>query len=195
MVSQERRLGTKKISFTAESRMRKPIAKLSTTKDAIFWKNAWTIGYSPYYTTSLWYGYNKSLGQWNNGAALAGRVWSWYMKDIHEDLPKKEFHRPTGIVERNVCTVTGDLYSQKCDHSLREVFKAGTEPTEFCTYHTSSVVQKEEAVIKVLKALSAQYSKYELFPTEVELFDPFADDDDTEEEIFDIFDDDEDILD
>lgn len=138
------------------------------------WKDSWAIGYSPYYTTALWYGFDKgakTLGQHNNGAELAGLVWSQYMEEIHEDLPIKEFHRPSGIVERTICTVSGDLKSQKCPTSRREVFKAGTEPTKFCEYHTFVEKAGEESVNKILDIIAIELSPGEnIIDIEVELF-------------------------
>ncbi len=125
------------------------------------WEDSWAIGYSPYYTTSLWYGFDggsESLGQSNNGAVLAGLVWSRYMKDIHLDLPKKDFHRPKGIIERTICLTSGGLKTQKCPASIREVFKAGTEPTTFCLYHSYAEDAKKDGVSKIMDIIDTEYS-------------------------------------
>lgn len=150
------------------------------------WKDSWTVGYSPYYTTSLWYGFDSganTLGQYNNGAVLAGLVWSKYMEEIHRDLPVKEFYRPNDIVERTICTVSGDLYSQNCPYSKREVFKKGTEPTTFCEYHTFIEQAGEDSVDKILDIIRIELSPEErIIDVEVELFQSDLDEDNADEE-------------
>ncbi|MBN2619065.1 MAG: transglycosylase domain-containing protein [Spirochaetales bacterium] len=125
------------------------------------WKDAWAVGYSPYYTTSIWFGFDKgsnSLGQSNNGAVLAGIVWAKYMEEIHEDLPVKDFYRPKDIIERTICTVSGDLATQKCPTTRREVYKVGTEPTTFCDYHTFVEEAREDTINKILNLIAIELS-------------------------------------
>lgn len=152
------------------------------------WKDSWTVGYSPYYTTSLWYGFDSggnTLGQYNNGAVLAGDVWSRYMKEIHKDLPKRQFHRPEGIVERSICTVSGDLHSQKCPYSRREVFKAGTEPTGFCEYHSFIQEARNEGIQKIMDSIEIEVSPNEELliyePDDYQLIPEFQGDEPSEE--------------
>ena len=61
------------------------------------------------------------------------------MKQIHEELPRREFAVPeTGIIERQVCAVSGSLPTEMCtDGVLAEIFVIGTEPKELCTYHVA----------------------------------------------------------
>jgi penicillin-binding protein 1A len=52
------------------------------------------VGYSPYYTTAVWFGFDRpgnSLGVELTGATLAGPVWGDYMREIHRGLPRRDF--------------------------------------------------------------------------------------------------------
>jgi len=115
-----------------------PIAgKTGTTQN---WSDAWTIGYSPYYTTAVWFGYDKggqSLGLDHTGATLAGPAWGNYMKAIHEGMPYKDFIKPeTGLTSVAVCPKSGLLPTQHCsDETVLLHFLSGTEPSSFCAYH------------------------------------------------------------
>ncbi len=154
------------------------------------WKDSWTVGYSPYFTTSLWYGFDigsASLGQNNNGAVLAGLVWSKYMADIHKDLPViEEFYRPNRIIERTICSVSGDLLTQKCPTSIREVYKAGTEPVIFCEYHDFAEEARIDTILKIMDILEIELSPDENIIDVVEYdFFPTDDTDDIIEEEFD----------
>ena len=74
--------------------------KTGTTQN---WQAAWTVGFSPYYTTAIWFGFDKmgnSLGRNLTGATAAGPVWASYMKEIHKDLEPKPFEEPeSGLIK------------------------------------------------------------------------------------------------
>ncbi len=107
--------------------------KTGTTQN---WADAWTLGFTPYYTTATWIGFDRgggnSLGVNQTGAVTTGPVWAQYMKDIHEGLPPGEFVRPDGIVDVTVSTRSGLLPpADYTGTTIEEVFIAGTQPTEF----------------------------------------------------------------
>lgn len=109
--------------------------KTGTTQN---WADAWTMGYTPYYTTAVWFGFDRggtnSLGVNQTGAVTSGPVWAQYMRDIHDGLPPREFPRPPGIVETDVSARSGLLPpADYAGPTVREVFIAGSQPTEFDT--------------------------------------------------------------
>lgn len=63
--------------------------KTGTTNDS---KDGWFVGYSRYYTTSVWVGYDmpKTLDDLQ-GATYPGTIWKNFMSQIHEGLPTLEF--------------------------------------------------------------------------------------------------------
>ena len=132
-----------------------PIAgKTGTTQN---WSDAWAIGYSPYYTAAVWFGYDKggqSLGLDNTGAMLAGPPWANFMKSIHEDMPYRDFIRPeTGLTTVSVCSKSGMLQTPYCDEGTVPLyFLSGTEPTEACTYHEANNVLLEIAKDRLRKS-------------------------------------------
>ena len=114
--------------------------KTGTTQN---WSDAWTVGFSPYMTTAVWFGFDmpgNSLGLNQTGATAAGPVWARYMKAIHENnpsLPPIEFKRPeSGLIELSVCRESGMLPTEYCDEGIvKELFITGTQPRKFCTMH------------------------------------------------------------
>jgi len=136
------RLGTDgggKLTYRdAEGRTyRMPVAgKTGTTQN---WADAWTVGYTPYYTTAIWYGFDKpgnSLGINQTGAQLAGPVWGDYMREIHRGLPQRNFSRPSGIVDAAVCRSSGLLPTESCNQgTIFLPFLAGTVPSQYCDVH------------------------------------------------------------
>jgi len=124
-------------------------AKTGTTQN---WQNAWTIGFSPYVTTAVWYGFdrgNRSLGTDLTGAAIAGPTWAKYMRDIHKGLPPKRFVRPsTGLVDEVVSSLSGLLPDPQIpgQKTRKEIFLAGTEPRTFDTLAADSQDKLDNAL-------------------------------------------------
>jgi penicillin-binding protein 1A len=122
----------------AGNRFRMPAAGKTGTPDN--WSDAWAVGFTPYYTTAVWFGFDKpgnSLGVDLTGATLAGPVWGNYMRDIHRGLPMKDFVRPaSGIIEVPVCAKSGFLKTSACgEGEVTLPFLEGTQPTQYCTLH------------------------------------------------------------
>ena len=63
--------------------------KTGTTNDK---KDGWFVGYTPYYTTSVWVGYDtpKTLSNLY-GSSYPGYIWKLFMNNIHKDLEYKQF--------------------------------------------------------------------------------------------------------
>ncbi|MFW5843342.1 MAG: penicillin-binding protein 1A [Spirochaetota bacterium] len=108
--------------------------KTGTTQN---WADAWTLGFTPYYTTAIWFGFDRggsnSLGTNQTGAVTAGPVWARYMKEIHEGLEPREFPEPTsGITRVRVTARSGLLPTENyTGRVIEEVFLSGTQPKEF----------------------------------------------------------------
>lgn len=102
----------------------------------------WLCGFTPYYTASCWYGYNKnSPVSYPPGGNPAGKIWSAVMKSIHKELENKQFEEPEGILRATVCAVSGKLATEGCGAGVySEVFTADNIPTEKCEGHTATSV-------------------------------------------------------
>jgi penicillin-binding protein 1A len=104
------------------------------------WSDAWAIGYTPYYTTAIWFGFDKpgnSLGVDLTGSSLAGPVWGDYMREIHRGLPRRSFVRPSsGIIDVTVCIRSGQLITAACNNGeITLPFIDGTQPHHYCDQH------------------------------------------------------------
>ncbi len=74
--------------------------KTGTTDDK---KDGWFVGYTPYYTTSVWVGYDipKQLDSLA-GATYPGNIWKTYMQQIHEGLENIGFVSYTKTADTTV---------------------------------------------------------------------------------------------
>ncbi|MFP4331482.1 MAG: penicillin-binding protein 1A [Spirochaetaceae bacterium] len=156
--------------------------KTGTTQN---WADAWTVGFTPYYTTAIWMGFDRgggnSLGVNQTGAVTTGPVWGRYMKEVHDGLPIREFTRPEGVVELPVTARSGLLPPANYrGETIEEIFIAGTQPTRFDELQQFEDEQRPELVNRLKEHLDTSSFSLGAFPLsapveETREFDP-ADD-------------------
>ncbi len=99
------------------SNSRIPVAgKTGTTSNDY---DRWFIGYTPYYVTAVWFGYDqpKSLGSIGGNPSIP--VWRTIMNTLHEGKSGKTFSMPSGARSTAVCSVSGLLASPACYNDIR----------------------------------------------------------------------------
>ncbi len=109
------------------------------------YQDVWFAGYTPYYTATVWAGYDNNVSLNTNSNAsvnesnLAKVLWKNIMSRIHEGLPNTSFAIPEGLVQTQICSKSGKLPTPglcEAAGSVRtEYFAEGTEPTELCDIH------------------------------------------------------------
>ena len=100
-------------------------------------KDVWFCGYTPYYTCSVWTGYDNNVDMGSDETNLSKTLWKVVMKRVHENLPGEQFPVPQGLVQADICTKSGLLpIPGLCDDCIAtEYFAEGTVPTESCNIH------------------------------------------------------------
>lgn len=111
--------------------------KTGTTNN---FSDAWFIGFTPYLTAGVWVGLDNpsvSLGPNQTGARAALPVWATFMRETYKlmNWQDKEFVRPPGIIEVEICKETKLLPSKFCPRET-ELFTKQTVPKEHCPVHT-----------------------------------------------------------
>lgn len=120
------------------ARIGRPAAgKTGTHSD---YQDAWFVGYTPELVAAVWFGEDTPrrmvyqgarYGSWN-----AATIWANFMREALKDTPVSDFPKPPGLVEGVLIdTKTGLLVRDNCnlppEETRREIFIAGTEPTEY----------------------------------------------------------------
>ncbi len=110
----------------------------------------WFCGYTPYYTASIWSGFDNNFSQINQN--YQQDIWRTIMERIHaeKELPYKEFTIPDSVVTAKICTKSGKLaVNGVCDHAeggstvRTEYFAKGTVPLEKCDVHIKASICDE----------------------------------------------------
>ncbi len=123
-------------SFTTHSILQigRPAAvKTGTTTD---FRDNWTVGYTPNLAVGVWVGNANNAPMINiSGVSGAGPIWHHFMRTVLRGQPELGFTRPEGLVQAEVCSLSGKLPTPDCPYTRREWFIAGTEPTEYDTFY------------------------------------------------------------
>jgi penicillin-binding protein 1A len=112
--------------------------KTGTTND---YRDAWFIGYTPRLVTGVWVGYDKPRTIVQNGyaAQLAVPLWTRFMIAATRNESAQAFRAPRSISAVEICPLSGKRATDACrrDASVyTEHFADGTEPDEWCPYHS-----------------------------------------------------------
>ncbi len=110
-------------------------AKTGSSNDYI---DRWLCGFTNYYTGAVWYGFDQNNGIRLSSTNRAGKVWEAVMKKIHSGKENSSFARPDGVVNVNICRVSGKKAGSSCSDTYSEVFMASHVP-DVCDAHGNSV--------------------------------------------------------
>lgn len=110
-----------------------PVAGKTGTTDN--YKNLGFSGFTPYYTCSVWAGYddNTVLPQ-GTARTYQQTLWKKIMQRIHADLPETDFKMPSTVEKASICTETGLLATSSCS-SVTELFDTEQLPKKYCSGH------------------------------------------------------------
>ena len=103
------------------------------------WSDAWFVGFTPQLAAGVWFGvddYQVSLGPGQDGSKAALPSWAKFMRDSHNilELPRVNFQKPNGVLVSEICSVS-KMGSRRACPIEKEVFKAGSEPSQKCRIH------------------------------------------------------------
>ena len=98
-------------------------------------KDVWFCGYTPYYTCSVWTGYDNNEDMGSKETSLSRTLWRAVMKRVHEDLPAEQFPVPQGLVQAEVCSRSGLLpIPGLCDDCIVTEYFAELFPQKAVTF-------------------------------------------------------------
>ncbi len=119
-------------AFGANSVLNLPFTaavKTGTTND---FRDNWTLGYTPDLAVGVWVGNaDYSVMEDISGVAGAAPIWAEFMKTAVPSISggnPSSFTRPSGIVDKAICSASGAEPSQWCPSQRSEIFAADQLP-------------------------------------------------------------------
>ncbi|RQD77255.1 MAG: PBP1A family penicillin-binding protein [Candidatus Syntrophonatronum acetioxidans] len=118
----------------------RPIAsKTGTTSDN---RDVWLVSYTPDYVLSTWMGYDvQEMGKIDS-TAWPRRMSGEIMRQVHEELPVKDFERPGGLIQTRICSISGKLAGEHCpsEGSTSDWYPREHAPNNRCDIHITMEV-------------------------------------------------------
>jgi penicillin-binding protein 1A len=96
-------------------------------------RDGWFVGFTPSILAGGWVGFDthEMMGSYETGGHAAGPMWLAWMRAATANTPKEEWPAPPpGVTEVKINRNTGQLAAEGDPYAVREVFMAGTEPTQ-----------------------------------------------------------------
>jgi penicillin-binding protein 1B len=106
--------------------------KTGTTDNS---RDAWFVGYTPELLALVWVGFDDGASIHASGSSAALPIWADLLKAIPQTVSGAWFSAPPGVVQRRVCSQSGQLAQKNCPKPITEYFLENNAPTAPCPLH------------------------------------------------------------
>ncbi|QGQ48382.1 transglycosylase domain-containing protein [Metabacillus sediminilitoris] len=108
--------------------------------------DSWMIGFSPQIVAGVWTGYDKGKSiDLVQERGYSKTIWARFMEKALEDESVKAFRPPDGLVGVYINPASGKLATKECPEKRLTYYVEGTEPTEYCTEHSTEMPKEKES--------------------------------------------------
>lgn len=129
-------------------------AKTGTTTD---FRDNWTIGYTPQLVVGVWVGNANNTPMVKvSGVTGAGPIWNDFMRMALAGQPERAFAQPDGIVQIEVCALSGLLPTPLCPRRRVDWFIKGAEPTQPDTLYQQFVIDRTTGLLATYETPTAR---------------------------------------
>ena len=166
-------------AYASISAAGQPVAgKTGTTSD---YRDIWFAGSTPYYTCSVWGGYDDHSSLPASAHSFQKTLWSAVMDRVHTGLEIRSFSQPDSVVSVSLCKDSHLPANENgCPDTYSEFFADGTQPHETCPLHDDLPTPDTGATTApppVYSELLEQLDTEEPFPSD-DRVDKFSDEPD-----------------
>jgi 1A family penicillin-binding protein len=96
----------------------------------------WTVGYTPDLVVGVWAGNTNNEAMRDvTGLTGAAPIWHEFMRAVLTGKPETTFQQPPGLVQVEICTLSGLLPTEECPYHRWEWFINGTQPVTYDTIY------------------------------------------------------------
>ena len=134
--------------------------KTGTSKGS---RDAWAIGYTKDYIVGLWLGDFKGSEMINiTGGNGAVPILYDLFSMLNKSQKETKWDKPSDIVEREICLISGKLRGEFCKETRLEEFSIFNVPKEECDVHNLYIKRNSDGSIdkKVFLNLSSEYNDW-----------------------------------
>jgi 1A family penicillin-binding protein len=101
----------------------------------------WTVGYTPQIAVGVWVGNSDNKAMRDvTGLTGAAPIWHDAIRAFLQGIPEVTFAKPPGLIQVEICKLSGLLPTGYCHKTYTEWFIPGTEPRETDNIHQLVIV-------------------------------------------------------
>jgi penicillin-binding protein 1C len=120
-------------------------AKTGTTTD---YRDNWVLGYTPNLVVGVWVGNADNTPMVGvTGITGAGPMWNMFLRRVLIGQPELEFQQPEGLLEHEICALSGKLPTPACQLTRSEIFIDGTVPAEADDFYQTFTIDRETGLL------------------------------------------------
>jgi penicillin-binding protein 1C len=124
------------LSFSGSAALNFPYRVAVKTGTSTHYRDSWTVAYTPEYTLGVWVGnFDGHPTHKLSGAVAAAPILADLMQHLYRLGPPPAFPMVEGVRTVAVCSYSGMKPCGACPHVKVEVFIAGSEPADCCSFH------------------------------------------------------------
>lgn len=115
-------------------------------------RDAWFVGFSSALVAGVWVGFDQpaEIGPNAYGARVALPIWADFMRRATRKYPPKDFERPAGLKEEELCKVSYLRPVEGCP-TYTEYFKDGDDiPSKLCPIHEGTLKQRAHRALQTV---------------------------------------------
>ncbi len=125
-------------AFGYDSPISLPFPCASKTGTSSNYRDNWTLGYTQDYTVGVWVGnFDNAPMREVSGVSGAGPIFRSIMEYLYPDRFPAPFAVPAGVVQKSICSASGELPHNGCPSVMTEVFLKSQVPTQVCRVHNA----------------------------------------------------------
>ena len=144
-----------------------PFAVAVKTGTSKGYRDNWTIGYTREITVGVWVGnFDGSPMVRSSGVTGAGPLFREVMIAAMDGRTVRPLVVKSGLVEVEVCALSGALPSADCPHRRRELFATDREPHERCSMHETLAIDPHTGLRAGPACHDAERRLFERYPRE-----------------------------
>ncbi len=158
------------LGFSENSPLQFPYQVAVKTGTSEGFRDNFCIGYTKEWTVGVWVGNfegksMKGVSGVTGAGPLFHAVVNLLYKKKYGKIPYGERgldEIPEGIIQLDICAVSGSLPSKDCEGKIKEYFIEGFEPTEICNWHRVVEIDSRNGLL-ASEWTSAKFRKAKLF--------------------------------
>jgi len=119
--------------------------KTGTTTD---FRDNWTVGYTPQVVVGVWVGNPDNTPMRDaTGVTGAAPIWNEFIRTVLKDKPDETIPRPAGLVQAEICALSGKLPTQLCQKTRVDWFIQGTIPTDYDKMYQEFIIDRRTGLL------------------------------------------------